>query len=87
MEFSESMVVVNHDHLCAIMHIAHMISFVFCRSPLEYYNALSDAIQIFYQQHKISDKSLMFSISLFMCWVCKICWELITLVLLYVIKV
>jgi hypothetical protein len=36
MKFSESMVVVNHDHLCAIMHIARLISFVLCRSPLEY---------------------------------------------------
>ncbi len=72
MEFSESMVVVNHDHLCLIMHIAHMISFVLCMSPLEYYSALSDAIQASYQQHHFSNKSLMFSISLFMCWVCKI---------------
>lgn len=87
MEFNESMVVVNHDYLCVIMHIAHMISFVLCRTPLEFYNALSDAIQIFYQQHKFSNKSLMFSISLFMCWVYKICWELITFISLYVVKV
>jgi predicted ArsR family transcriptional regulator len=60
MEFNESMVVVNYDHSCAIMHIACMISFVLCRSPLEFYNALSDAIQIFYPQHKFSNKSLCF---------------------------